>query len=50
MRIYMNRQKVLSSNIFSIGYEEDSSVLEIQFQNGGLYQYFNVSKSLFLGL
>ena len=43
----MNRQKVISSNISSIGYEENSSMLEIQFQNGGVYQYFNVSKSLF---
>lgn len=46
----MNRQKVLSSNISSIGYEEESSVLEIEFVNGGLYQYFSVSKSLFLSL
>lgn len=38
----MNRQPVTSSNIASIGYDVDSQTLEIEFLNGGLYQYFDV--------
>ncbi|MBW3466869.1 KTSC domain-containing protein [Arthrospiribacter ruber] len=38
----MNRQAVTSSNIASIGYEADSQTLEIEFLNGGVYQYFDV--------
>jgi hypothetical protein len=38
----MNRQPVTSSNIASIGYDADSQTLEIEFLNGGVYQYFDV--------
>lgn len=38
----MNRQPVTSSNIASIGYDATSQTLEIEFLNGGLYQYFDV--------
>jgi len=38
----MERQSVQSSNIASIGYDEESSTLEIEFLNGGIYQYFDV--------
>ena len=38
----MERVSVSSSNIASIGYEEESATLEIEFLNGGLYQYFDV--------
>ncbi len=38
----MNRQFVTSSNIASIGYDADSQTLEIEFLNGGIYQYFDV--------
>tara|TARA_Y100001960_G_scaffold132167_1_gene140380 strand:- start:930 stop:1136 length:207 start_codon:yes stop_codon:yes gene_type:complete len=41
----MNRIKVLSSNIDSIGYE--NGTLEIRFLNGSLYQYYHTSKELF---
>lgn len=37
-----NRTPVQSSNIASIGYDEDSNTLEIEFRNGGVYQYFDV--------
>jgi uncharacterized protein len=36
----MQRTPVQSSNVQSIGYE--NGVLEIQFHNGGIYQYFDV--------
>jgi hypothetical protein len=42
----MNREAVTSSNIASIGYDEDSQTLEIEFLNGGLYQYFDVPPNL----
>tara|TARA_R110000850_G_scaffold50499_5_gene123851 strand:+ start:994 stop:1203 length:210 start_codon:yes stop_codon:yes gene_type:complete len=38
----MNRQSVSSSNIASIGYDAGSQTLEIEFLNGGVYQYFDV--------
>ena len=38
----MERTPVDSSNIASIGYDEDTNTLEIEFHNGGVYQYFDV--------
>jgi hypothetical protein len=31
-----------SSNIFRIRYEENELILEVEFNNGGIYQYFDV--------
>ena len=44
----MERQIVDSSTLASVGYE--SNVLEIEFHNGRIYQYFYVPEFLFLGL
>lgn len=38
----MDRQPVSSSNIASIGYEEQSCTLEVEFLDGSVYQYLNV--------
>lgn len=38
----MRRQSVKSSNIASIGYDETSEILEIEFLSGGIYQYLDV--------
>ena len=46
----MERQSVQSSNIASIGYDEDSSTLEIEFLSGGVYQYFDVPINIYQGL
>jgi len=43
----MNRQPVTSSNIASIGYDADSQTLEIEFLNGGVYQYFDVPQYVY---
>lgn len=43
----MRRDSVASSNIVSIGYDSASETLEIEFQNGGVYQYYNVPQSIF---
>ena len=46
----MNRTPVVSSNVASVGYDEDSLTLEIEFKNGTIYQYFDVSKNIYDGL
>jgi hypothetical protein len=38
----MERQSVSSSNLVSVGYDEDSSTLEVEFKGGALYRYLNV--------
>ena len=37
----MNRHPVTSSRISSVGWENNT--LEVQFKNGSVYQYYNVS-------
>lgn len=46
----MERQNVSSSNIASIGYDADNSILEIEFNNGGIYQYSGVPEGVYNGL
>lgn len=41
----MDREKVSSSNIESIGYDESSSILEIEFKDRSVYEYSNVPES-----
>jgi len=41
----MQRQEVESTDIGAIGY---SRVLEIQFESGRIYQYYNVPEEIFL--
>lgn len=43
----MKRQTVSSSNISSIGYDPESCILEIEFHNGSVYQYFDVPQSTY---
>jgi hypothetical protein len=43
----MERIRVKSSNLRSIGYDEPIQILEIEFQQGGTYQYFGVSKKIY---
>lgn len=38
---------VESSNIEAVGYDEDSSTLQVEFKNGGTYQYFDVPERVF---
>ena len=46
----MERQYVSSSNIASIGYDASEMVLEVEFLNGSIYQYFDVPQSVYDGL
>ncbi len=43
----MERFPVQSSNIKSIGYDSDRQTLELEFANGGVYQYFNVTEDIY---
>jgi KTSC domain len=38
----MHRISVSSSNLASVGYDEALSVLEVEFNTGSVYQYFDV--------
>lgn len=40
---------VSSSNLVSVGYDESSMILRVQF-NSGVYDYFGVPKNIFEGL
>lgn len=44
----MERKRVSSSNIRSIGYK--NSTLDVEFNNGRVYQYYNVPENLYNGL
>jgi len=38
----VDREPVGSSNLASIGYDEDTEILEIEFLNGSVYEYKNI--------
>lgn len=42
----MRRQAVESSTVRSIGYDAGTKVLEIEFQSGTVYQYFDVPEAV----
>jgi hypothetical protein len=46
----MNRVPVESANIASIGFDKETSTLEIEFLDGAVYQYFDIEERLFTGL
>lgn len=46
----MNRTPVSSSNLRSVGYDSSTNTLEIEFNNGGIYQYSGVPYSVYQGL
>lgn len=43
----MERYLVASSNIASIGYDESSQTLEVEFINGSIYQYYGVPQNMY---
>lgn len=46
----MEKTSVTSSNVASVGYDENSATLEIEFKNGATYQYFDVPENVFTEL
>lgn len=43
----MDRNYVASTNIASIGYDEPSQTLEVEFLNNTIYQYYNIPINLY---
>ena len=43
----MQRTQVVSSNLVSVGYDAASSMLEVEFNDGAIYQYFDVSQLVY---
>jgi hypothetical protein len=43
----MERVNVISGNINSVGYEESSNTLEIEFKSGSIYQYSNIPQEVY---
>lgn len=43
----MERNPVQSSNLSSVGYDANNMIIEIEFNNGGVYQYFGVPEHIF---
>lgn len=43
----MDRYSVASSNIASVGYDEPSQTLEVEFLNGTIYQYYGVPQNVY---
>ncbi len=43
----MNRTPVDSSNIADVGYDETSMTLEVGFNTGTIYQYFDVPQTVY---
>ena len=46
----MKRKPLVSSNIRSIGYEQSTLTLEIEFHSGGIYQYYSVPLNVYEAL
>ena len=43
----MERDKVVSSNLASVGYDAKKEILEIEFKHGGIYQYYDVPYEIY---
>lgn len=46
----IKREKVDSSNLESVGYDENSKVLEVEFKSGKVYRYLDVPKFKYVEL
>jgi len=46
----MERKPARSSNLRSVGYNEESQTLEIEFKNKRVYQYKGVPKAIYISL
>ncbi len=46
----MKREPVESQALHSVGYDPESRVLEVEFESGAVYRYFDVPVSLYAGL
>ncbi len=46
----MERVQVDSTDLATVGYETETSTLEVEFRKGGIYQYFGVPQEVYEGL
>ncbi len=46
----MHRTKVTSKALRSVGYDPDARTLEIEFDSGNIYRYFDVPEPFHIGL
>jgi hypothetical protein len=46
----MEMTSVDSSNVAAVGFDDDSQTLQVEFNNGATYQYFDVPKAIYDGL
>lgn len=46
----MDRVQVSSSNLLSVGYNSKTMVLEVEFKNRSIYQYFGIPSNIYSGL
>ncbi|MGK3122194.1 KTSC domain-containing protein [Pseudomonas corrugata] len=46
----MERTPVSSSNIASIGYELETYTLQVEFNNGSIYDYYDVPEDMYTAL
>ena len=42
----MLKESVASTNLMSVGYDEETETLEVEFLNGRIYQYYGVPNNL----
>jgi len=49
-QISIDRDEVSSSAMRSVGYDADRQILEIEFPNGDVYQYYGIPPDVFDGL
>lgn len=50
MSITITRQAVQSSNVKGVGYDAPSQTLEVEFQGGGVYRYFDVPADVYAAM
>jgi KTSC domain len=46
----MDRESVKSTSVASVGYNELSGTLEIEYRNGSLYRYYDVPEQVYTDL
>ncbi len=43
----MNRTPVTSTSVASVGYDQNTLTLEVEFRGGSVYQYFDVPEAVY---
>lgn len=46
----MNRIPVSSSNVAAVGYDPNTQTLQVEFNSGSIYQYFDVPQTIYEAL